>query len=90
MGCEGSGIDRQRDERELTLSREERHELGPSPRQLEAVQRPSAAAMGKLTDDDLDAIEGKRTELVGKIQSHYGYARERAEDEVETFCASCK
>lgn len=45
---------------------------------------------GKLTDDDLDAIEGKRTELVGKIQAHYGYARERAEEEVEAFCTACK
>lgn len=45
---------------------------------------------GKLTDDDLDKIKGKRTELVGKLQTHHGYARERAEEEVDAFCSSCK
>jgi uncharacterized protein YjbJ (UPF0337 family) len=44
---------------------------------------------GKLTNDDLDVIKGKRTELVGKIQQRYGYAREKAEQEVEAFCNSC-
>ena len=28
---------------------------------------------GKLTDDDMTVIEGKRDQLVGKIQEHYGY-----------------
>lgn len=45
---------------------------------------------GKLTDDDFDAINGKRVELVGKVQSRYGYAREKAEAEVEEFCSACK
>jgi len=45
---------------------------------------------GELTNDDVDTIKGKRTELVGKLQSRYGYARERAEEEVEKFCTSCK
>ena len=36
---------------------------------------------GKLTDDDLQQIDGKREELVGKIQAQYGYAREQAEEE---------
>jgi uncharacterized protein YjbJ (UPF0337 family) len=40
---------------------------------------------GKLTDDDLDIIEGKQTELVGKVQERYGVAREEAEKEVEEF-----
>ncbi|QJR81212.1 CsbD family protein [Alteromonas pelagimontana] len=38
---------------------------------------------GKLTDDDLDVIDGKRTELVGKIQQKYGKSREEAEKEVD-------
>ena len=29
---------------------------------------------GKLTDDDLTAIGGKRDEMVGRLQKHYGYA----------------
>jgi len=45
---------------------------------------------GKLTDDDVAEINGKRVELVGKVQSRYGYAREKAEAEVEKFCSSCK
>lgn len=40
---------------------------------------------GKLTDDDLQQIDGKREELVGKIQAHYGYAREQAEEEVKRW-----
>jgi uncharacterized protein YjbJ (UPF0337 family) len=40
---------------------------------------------GKLTNDDLDRIAGKREELVGVVQEKYGYARERAETEVNDF-----
>ena len=36
---------------------------------------------GKLTDDDVGVIEGKRTELAGKLQAPYGYARDEAEKE---------
>ena len=43
---------------------------------------------GKLTGDDLDRIEGKRKELVGLVQERYGYAREQAEKEVESFLKS--
>jgi uncharacterized protein YjbJ (UPF0337 family) len=38
---------------------------------------------GKLTDDDLDVIGGKKDKLVGKLQERYGYAKQRAEDEVD-------
>ena len=34
---------------------------------------------GKLTDDDIDVIDGKRQQLVGKIQQRYGLAKEAAE-----------
>ena len=34
---------------------------------------------GKLTDDDLLEIEGRRDQLVGKIQTRYGITREEAE-----------
>lgn len=44
---------------------------------------------GKLTDDDLDVIEGKREELVGRIQKRYGYEKERVEQEVDEFCEHC-
>jgi uncharacterized protein YjbJ (UPF0337 family) len=40
---------------------------------------------GKLTGDDLDKIEGKQKELIGRIQERYGYAKDRAEKEVNDF-----
>ena len=44
---------------------------------------------GKLTDDELEVVDGKKDELVGLIQNRYGVAREAAEKEIEQFCASC-
>ncbi len=40
---------------------------------------------GKLTDDDLDVVAGKRDQLVGRIQSRYGTAKDQAEREVQEF-----
>jgi len=40
---------------------------------------------GKLTDDDMTVIEGKRDQLVGKIQERYGYAKDQAENEVKDW-----
>lgn len=40
---------------------------------------------GKLTNDDLDVAEGQRDKLVGLVQERYGYAREKAEDEVDRW-----
>jgi uncharacterized protein YjbJ (UPF0337 family) len=36
---------------------------------------------GKLTDDDLDVIDGEREKLVGKIQERYGHTKDAAEKE---------
>lgn len=43
---------------------------------------------GKLTDDDLDVINGKRDQLAGRLQARYGYAKEQAEKEADEFCHS--
>lgn len=40
---------------------------------------------GKLTDDELDEIEGNREKLIGKIQEKYGYTKERAQMEVDSW-----
>jgi uncharacterized protein YjbJ (UPF0337 family) len=40
---------------------------------------------GKLTDDDLDKIEGKSEQLLGLLQQRYGYARDKAEEEYKRF-----
>jgi len=33
---------------------------------------------GKLTDDDLTTINGKRDQLEGTLQKRYGYAKDQA------------
>ena len=43
---------------------------------------------GKLTDDDLTVIQGKRTQLSGALQQKYGWAKERAEKELDEFVQS--
>jgi len=40
---------------------------------------------GKLTDDDLDVIDGRSDQLVGKIQERYGIAREAAQKQVDEW-----
>jgi len=45
---------------------------------------------GKLTDDDLDVIAGKRDQMCGKLQERYGYAKEQAEKEVDEFARMLK
>jgi uncharacterized protein YjbJ (UPF0337 family) len=40
---------------------------------------------GKLTSDDLDVIEGKRTELAGRLQQRYGVAKDEAERDIDTW-----
>jgi uncharacterized protein YjbJ (UPF0337 family) len=40
---------------------------------------------GKLTDDDLDQVEGNAQKLAGRIQERYGYEREEAERAVDEF-----
>ena len=43
---------------------------------------------GKLTDDDLAVIKGKRDQLEGKIQERYGYAKDRVKKEVDDWSDS--
>lgn len=40
---------------------------------------------GKLTDNDITVINGKRQELVGKIQERYGLAKKEAEKQVDEW-----
>ena len=40
---------------------------------------------GKLTDDDLTEVAGKRDQLAGKIQARYGIAKEEAERQLDDF-----
>ena len=40
---------------------------------------------GKLTDDDIEVIAGKRDQLIGRVQERYGVAKEKAEEEVKNW-----
>jgi len=44
--------------------------------------------VGKVTDDDLTAINGKKEQLVGKIQERYGIAEDAAQKQVDEFTRS--
>jgi len=39
----------------------------------------------KLTDDDLEQIAGKKDELIGRLQQHYGLKRDQAERQLDEF-----
>jgi uncharacterized protein YjbJ (UPF0337 family) len=45
------------------------------------------AQWGKLTDDELTQINGNREQLEGKLQSHYGYAKDKAKAEIDNWCS---
>jgi uncharacterized protein YjbJ (UPF0337 family) len=40
---------------------------------------------GRLTDNDLDVIDGEHDQLIGKIQQRYGIAREAAQKQVDEW-----
>lgn len=43
---------------------------------------------GKLTDDDVTALSGKKDELIGKLQERYGITREQAQKEADDWAAA--
>lgn len=45
---------------------------------------------GRLTDDELDQVDGRTDVLAGKIQERYGMARDEADREVREFEQSCR
>ncbi len=45
---------------------------------------------GKLTDDDLTVIKGRRDELEGRLQTHYGYAKETVKAEIDSWMKNFK
>jgi len=57
-------------------------EIGGNWKQLKGKVKEQ---WGKITDDDLTVIEGKRDQLVGKIQERYGYQKDKAEDELSEW-----
>jgi uncharacterized protein YjbJ (UPF0337 family) len=45
---------------------------------------------GKLTDDDIAAINGKREQLEGKIQERYGHTKDQVKKDVDDWQGSLK
>ena len=48
------------------------------------------AQWGKLTDDQLDVIAGKRDNLSGKIQETYGISKDETEKQLANWQARMK
>jgi len=68
---------------------------GTQPRQMEIymhwdriqgnwkqVVGKAKAQWGKLTDDDLDVVAGRREQLAGKIQERYGIAKDEVDKQI--------
>jgi uncharacterized protein YjbJ (UPF0337 family) len=53
--------------------------------QWKQVKGRAKVKWGKLTDDEIDVVEGKRDQLVGKVQQRYGIAKDQAEREVDDW-----
>jgi len=59
--------------------------LEPDRRQLEAFKGSAKEKWGKLTDDDLNVIEGRREQLEGKLQQRYGFAKDQVRKDVDDW-----
>jgi uncharacterized protein YjbJ (UPF0337 family) len=53
--------------------------------QWKQVAGQAKSQWGKLTDDDLDVVAGRREQLAGKIQERYGIAKEEAERQLAAW-----
>jgi len=49
------------------------------------VKGEARVQWSKLTDDDIARIDGETEKLIGAIQQRYGYAKEKAIEEVDRF-----
>jgi uncharacterized protein YjbJ (UPF0337 family) len=45
---------------------------------------------GRLTNDDIDQIQGKSEQLVGKLQERYGIARDEAQRQLDAWTPSTR
>ena len=45
---------------------------------------------GKLTDDDLTAINGKRDQLEGRLQQRYGFAKDQVRKDIDSWFSALK
>ncbi|RJL07282.1 CsbD family protein [Paracoccus siganidrum] len=40
---------------------------------------------GELTDDEIDQIDGNKDKLAGKLQEKYGWAKDKADAEIDEY-----
>jgi uncharacterized protein YjbJ (UPF0337 family) len=45
---------------------------------------------GDLTDDEIAQTNGKREQLEGLVQKKYGYAKDKAREEIDTWSSGLK
>ena len=44
---------------------------------------------GRLTNDEIDVIAGRREQLEGTLQRVYGKTKDEVKREVDEFCTTC-
>lgn len=49
------------------------------------IRGEAKSKWAELTDDELDQVEGERDKLLGLLQEKYGYAKIKAEQEIDEF-----
>jgi uncharacterized protein YjbJ (UPF0337 family) len=58
--------------------------------QWKDIKGQARSMWGKLTDDDIESIAGRKDQLLGKLQERYGYSKEKAESIVDDFSKKLK
>lgn len=51
------------------------------------VEGQVKSTWGKLTDDDLQQIDGDREKLIGKLEERYGWSKSEADAQLDRFLA---
>jgi len=59
-------------------------------REWKQVSDKIKVTWGKLSEDDLAAIDGRREQFAGLLQERYGYAKDRADQELDEFTRELK
>jgi uncharacterized protein YjbJ (UPF0337 family) len=54
------------------------------------LQRNVKDKWGKLTDDDLTAINGQRDQLEGRLQQRYGFAKDQVRKDIDSWFSALK
>ena len=54
----------------------------------EELKGKAKSKWGNLTDNELTQIGGKKDELMGRLQARYGYSKDKAQQEIESWVES--